>query len=321
MVFRGGGQRHQYAGHAQQAQFAHADRTRACHHHVGHGIRQVHAGDEGHHFASCVVVCLYRFFRLLLKRNACLPDHLHAFRLQCRQGLRNAKVDAARTQAATGDEHHRPTGAQAEESHCFPTFSGHVQHFASHRIAREQHVARREVALHAGIRRTHAAGPLAQHAVGGTGQAVLLLQHRGDASALRCRQHGAAGVTACAHRHVRPEGAHDVARAHQALQQAPRQADVLQQRPALEPADRQACDGEARRRHLFHFHLAFRAHEEEARVRYFGFHRLRDGHGREDVAARAPAGKQHAKRLHGRGWWCCVSRPLPPKPGPSSYLR
>src|SRR5690606_27336260 len=143
------------------------------------------------------------------------------------------------------------------------TFSLQAHHLLAHGITCEQDLFLREITFHSGIRDADPLHTFREHAVRSSRITVLLLDQRGHAHALcRCEQRSA-GISADTDSNMRTERSHETARLQHAAQQTPGQSDVLQWSVTLKAADGKTFDRETGRRHLLHFHLSSRAHEQE----------------------------------------------------------
>ena len=148
------------------------------------------------------------------------------------------------------------------------------------RVAAEGDLVGGEETIHSVVGHADAAHPAAEDAVGHPGEAVLLLDERGDPLAGGLPEQGGAGVSAHADGDVRAESVDHASGLVQAgghlvgnLQVV---FGILQGELALQAHHRQSDNLIARRGNLFHLHLAFGTDEEDLGLRIHILELVRD---------------------------------------------
>ena len=127
----------------------------------------------------------------------------------------------------------------------------------------------------------------AEYLVCKSGESVLLLDQGRDAFAACAPEQRGAGVSSHAYGDVGPEAVYDLPCHPYAFYHLERQGEIRQCEPSLQPGHRQPRDFVARCRHFFHFHPAFRTHEQYLCLRVHGLEPAGDRDCREYVASGA----------------------------------
>ena len=184
---------------------------------------------------------------------------------------------------------------QAEVAYGFFVRNGMSEQVLADGVAGHDNLLCREELFHAFVGNAYLAGFLGKQFVGDTCIGVLLLYQGRHSHHSRRFQGRAAGIAAHAYCHLRTELLDDAARFPLAACQFHQYGKVLPQVLAVEARHGQADNLVAGIGYTLHFHAAFCTYEQDFRIRTQFLNRVGNGHGRENVSARAATADDNAR--------------------------